>query len=72
MKESQIVHQAGSCWVADADRQYTVYRDEGTTAKADSSYPRTDDGLTLAKYRANYLARRASKATKPSKRYPNT
>lgn len=62
MTESQIVHQNGCYWVADADNQYTVYGDRLSASEADSSYERTPDGLTLAKARADYLARRSRRS----------
>jgi hypothetical protein len=60
MRESQIVAESvcGSYWIADADNQYTVYRNGATHARADSSYPRTDDGLSIAKARMDYLGKR--------------
>jgi hypothetical protein len=58
VKESQIVYQAGRYWVCDAEKQYTVYQDGDTHATADSSYPRTEDGLSLAKARTDYLNKR--------------
>lgn len=57
MREQQIVYELGEYWVADANGQYTVYRNGATAARADSSYPRTPDGLSLAVARAQYLAR---------------
>ncbi len=60
MRESQIIEQFGDFWIADADGQYSVYvdRPNGLYAKADSSYPRTPDGLSIAKARLAYLAKR--------------
>jgi hypothetical protein len=57
LNESGIVYERGDYWVADADKQYTVYRNGNVVAFADSSYPRTVDGLSIAKARADYLAR---------------
>lgn len=61
MNERRIVRDAldgsgRSIWVLDADRQYTVYVDGSAYATADSSYPRTSDGLSLAEARLRYLA----------------
>jgi len=58
MKESNIIHENGRFWVCDADGQYTVYRITITHSQADSSYPKTDDGKSLAIARCNYLALR--------------
>ena len=38
---------------------YTVYRAGITHSTADSSYPMTDDGLSIAKARADYLDRKS-------------
>lgn len=61
MTEKQIVYQSGAFWVADRDARFTVYRDGLTHAVADSAYPRTSDGLSLARARVDYLARRQTK-----------
>ncbi len=58
IRESSIIHGAGPFWICDADGQYTVYKTGLTHSKADSSYPRTADGLSIAKARCDYLAKR--------------
>lgn len=55
---ASIVHERGNVWVRDGDGQYTVYRQGATHSTADSSYPRTPDGRSLAIARADYLARK--------------
>ncbi len=61
-RESDIVHEAGSFWVCRADGQFTVYKSGLTHSKADSSYPGTDDGKSIAIARCNYLAKREAVA----------
>lgn len=56
--EKQIVHENGDYWVCDADNQYTVYLSGVTHSVSDSSYPRDEDGLSLAIYRCDGLAKR--------------
>lgn len=58
--ERNIVHERGDYWVwrGVPERQYTVYRHDGTHAVADSSYPLDDDGKSLAIARCNYLGQR--------------
>lgn len=60
MRETDIVHENGKRWVLrDAkNKRYTVFTASVTVSESDSSYPLTADGLSLAKARANYLARR--------------
>lgn len=59
MKESDIKYEKGDYWVAAVDKkQYTVYKSGITHSTSDSSYPFTDDGLSLAIARCNYLAKR--------------
>lgn len=60
--EANIMHEAGS-WVWKSRTQYTVYRAGMTVSKADSSYPLTADGLSIAIARANYLSRRNDNAS---------
>lgn len=60
MTEQDIMIENGSYWVG-RDRQakqYVVYKVGVTHSVADSAYPLTDDGLSIAVYRCNYLARR--------------
>lgn len=56
-REPNIVHEAGDYWVCHADGQYTVYRIGLTHSTADSSYPNTPDGRSIAIARCDYLAR---------------
>lgn len=57
-KEKDIVHERGNFWVCDERRDYTVYKNGITHAKSDSSYAHTEDGLSLARARCDYLAHR--------------
>jgi hypothetical protein len=60
MTESDIMHEAGSYWVCRERASYTVYRNGMTHSTSDSSYAKSDDGLSLAIARCNYLAKRES------------
>lgn len=57
MNESCIKHENGSYWVCDDRTQFTVYVAGLTHSRADSSYAHTEDGLSIAIARCNYLAR---------------
>ena len=63
MRESDILHENGSYWVAREQAAYTVYRVGATHSTSDSSYAKTPDGLTIAIARCNYLAQRTTTAT---------
>lgn len=64
MTEADIAHEVGDFWVARdrRHRQYVVYRTGITHSIADSAYALTEDGLSIAKARCDYLAKRAGKA----------
>lgn len=61
MKESAIAYETpnGRAWVHEDRKQraYVVFRTRVCYSEHDSGYPLTVDGLTLAKARADYLAR---------------
>lgn len=57
IKEKDIVHYAGIYWVLNTGKTYTVYKTGETHSTADSAYPRTTDGLSLAIARCNYMAK---------------
>ncbi len=61
MKESHIKHENGDFWIADMGDRLTVYESDITHSTADSSYPSTEDGLSLAIARCNYLNSRRKK-----------
>lgn len=61
-RESDIMHETGSYFVLRVREAYTVYKNGHVHATADSSYPLTNDGLSIAKARADYLARREADA----------
>jgi hypothetical protein len=60
-RESDIAHENGAFWVLKdrAKKCYTVFRPNSPHAsESDSSYPLTENGLSLAIARADYLAKR--------------
>lgn len=59
-REEDIAYEKGDAWVL-RDRkkqQYTVFLAGSTASTSDSAYDLTEDGLSLAKARADYLASR--------------
>lgn len=62
MKESEIVYEIGKYWVFDdkKNKRYTVFKSGINASESDSSYARTDDGLSIAKARADYLNKRSA------------
>lgn len=60
LKEKDIVHENGDFWVLKDRDRYTVFKCGITHSTADSAYPLGEDGLSLAKARCDYLAKRAS------------
>ena len=58
ISESKIRHENGSFWVFEEKNAFTVYKAGITHSTPDSSYAPTDDGLSLAVYRCDYLAKR--------------
>lgn len=62
LTEKDILHERGSYWVANDGNAYTVVQNLlAGGAESDSSYPHTEDGLSIAKARVDYLARREQK-----------
>lgn len=63
MKERDIVYSNTPAWVfADPkQRAYIVMEDGLTHATSDSAYELSDDGLSIAKARCDYLAKRRKK-----------
>ena len=57
MKESDIMHEAGSYWVGRDNEQkaYIVFKIGPTYSTSDSAYALTPDGLSIAIARCNYL-----------------
>jgi hypothetical protein len=66
MKEADIVYEVGQFWVYRDIKHacYTVYRAGITHSTEDSSYRLTADGLSIAKARVDFLARRHNQETK--------
>jgi len=58
LTEKSIVYSSGRYWVCKADNQYTVYINVATHSTADSSYVNTEDGLSIAIARCNYIAKK--------------
>ena len=62
MRESDIMHETicGQYWVGrDKGRKaYIVYKVGATHSTSDSGYAMTPEGLLLAIYKADYLAKR--------------
>lgn len=60
VKLEDIVHDNGKAWIHRDKKQvaYVVYRAGVTHSTSDSAYELTEDGLSLAKARADYLATR--------------
>lgn len=59
LKARGILDEMDGFYVARTGNAYTVFRPTATAARSDSSYPLTDDGLSLAVARMEYLANRA-------------
>ena len=58
MRESDILYHKPPFWISREASGHVVWRDGSTHATADSTYARTADGLSIAKARADYLAKR--------------
>lgn len=56
-REKDIVHENGRAWVLKRRDCYAVMLSGITHSVSDSSYEPTDDGLGIAKARADYLAK---------------
>lgn len=60
MVESDIMHESGGYWVGRdrAGKAYVVYKTGATHSTSESAYSLTRDGLSIAKARCDYLAKR--------------
>ena len=60
MKVSDIVYEKGQYWVYrdNQKKQYTVFETGITHSTSDSAYALDEDGLSIAKARADYLEKR--------------
>lgn len=61
IKEKDIILETESGWWVWRDTKgncYTVFMPKGTHSESDSSYPLTDDGLSLALVRCKYMDKR--------------
>jgi len=63
-KVADIMHENGNYWVCRDKKQemYIVFKSGITHSVSDSAYPLTEDGLSIAIARCDYLAKRNSKA----------
>lgn len=61
MSEDDIVYENGRFWVARECNAFVVYRSGITHSVSDSAYARTQDGLSVACARCDYLANRFSR-----------
>lgn len=63
MRESDMLMDRNGFYVMRQRSAYVVFRPSpsGMYAISDSAYALTDDGLSIAKARCDYLARRAAK-----------
>ncbi|EJV1664328.1 TPA: hypothetical protein SMO99_003009 [Proteus mirabilis] len=59
MREKDIVHENGKFWVLRDKGAYSVMKSGVTHSEGDSSYALTEDGLSIAIARCDYLAGRA-------------
>ena len=61
MKLDDIVYESGNAWVYRDKKKscYVVFKAGITHSTSDSAYPLNDDGLSIAKARTDYLAKRA-------------
>lgn len=57
-KEKDIKHESGSYFVLSEKDCYGVYKNGLTHSTSDSHYHKTDDGLSIAIARCEYLAKR--------------
>jgi hypothetical protein len=58
LESRRILHANGNYWVGPTASSYTVWHDGLNYATADSSYPKTPDGLSIAKARCDYKAKK--------------
>ncbi len=59
-RESDIVYETTVCWVRRDRKAYTVFRTGVVASTSDSAYAKNADGLSIAKARCDYLAKRAA------------
>lgn len=57
MKENDIIYENGQYWVCRNKSNYTVFRTGLTHSESDSAYTLSEDGLSCAKARCDYLQR---------------
>lgn len=61
MRERDIIYETGSYWVGQTKQGYVVFRNGLTHSVSDSVYAKSMDGLSIAKARCDYLAKREKK-----------
>ena len=59
-RENEIVYENPKAWVSREIGSYIVWRIGVTCSTSDSAYEKTDDGLSIAKARCDYLARKGA------------
>lgn len=59
IKGKDIVFESEHSWVLAERNCYTVLRNTDCYSFTDSSYPKTEDGLSIALARAKYITKRA-------------
>ena len=65
MRESDIVYDTPhGYWISRDKNRYAVWCSGVTHSVLDSAYAKTDDGLSIAKARAQYLERTHIKGTR--------
>lgn len=64
---SEILHERGSYWILKdlKNKCYTVFKAGITHSVSDSAYALNSDGLSIAKARVDYLARREAERVAP-------
>jgi hypothetical protein len=55
-KVKDIKHENGDYWVLDNKESYVVFKTGITHSTSDSAYEHSEDGLSIAIARCNYLA----------------
>ena len=58
MREQDVLHENGPAFVVRTANSYDVLVNKITHSELDSAYHKTGDGLSIAKARADYLAKR--------------
>lgn len=57
MREQDIIYESGPAFVLRTTNSYEVLVNKGTHSVVGSAYRKTDDGLSIAKARADFIAK---------------